>query len=124
MVHSNRRLQRSRNKAKPCQSVPSVLLSQNKTSDAKFCVSVLDVGQAVSMAFGVIANIALVMRFLEKWPYESTWVAIGALTFHGKSKSCCPTIHADQIYRTDILQIVIVLTFGIIHSVDDGFVSI
>ncbi|KAK4052621.1 Potassium channel [Microbotryomycetes sp. JL221] len=63
----------------------------------------LDVGQAVSMAFGVAANIALVARFLEKWPLECTWIAIAALTLH------------------DILQIVIVMTFGIVHSVDDGF---
>ncbi|KAK4046230.1 Potassium channel [Microbotryomycetes sp. JL201] len=63
----------------------------------------LDVGQAVSMFFGVAANAALVMRFLEKRPYQMTWVAIASLTLH------------------DILQLVIVLTFGIIHSVNDGF---
>ncbi|KAM0791088.1 hypothetical protein ACM66B_004379 [Microbotryomycetes sp. NB124-2] len=63
----------------------------------------LDIGQAVSMAFGVAANIALVLRFLEKRPYEMTLVAIASLTLH------------------DILQIVIVLVFGIIHSVNDGF---
>lgn len=47
--------------------------------------AVLDVGQAVSMALGVIANLGLIMRFLERRPYAGTWVAIVALTIHGWS---------------------------------------
>ncbi|ORY73112.1 hypothetical protein BCR35DRAFT_307383 [Leucosporidium creatinivorum] len=64
---------------------------------------ILDVGQAVSMALGVLANLGLIVRFLERKPYAGTWVAIIALTAH------------------DIINITIVVTFGVVHRIDDGF---
>lgn len=48
---------------------------------------ILDVGQAVSMALGVAANIGLILRFLERHPYVSTWVAMVSLTLHGECGS-------------------------------------
>lgn len=47
---------------------------------------ILDVGQAVSMAFGVMANVALIVRFLEKHTYVSTWAAMISLTIHGEAR--------------------------------------
>lgn len=45
--------------------------------------TVLDVGQAISLFFGVVANAALVARFLEKRPLATTWIAIVSLGIHG-----------------------------------------
>ncbi|KAI5476225.1 hypothetical protein MNV49_007987 [Pseudohyphozyma bogoriensis] len=64
---------------------------------------ILDVGLAVSIAFGALANIALISRFLERRPRASTLVAIVALTIH------------------DIINVVTVITFGVIHRFNDGF---
>lgn len=58
------------------------------------------------MALGVLANIGLIMRFLERKPLLATWVAIVALTAH------------------DIINITIVVTFGVVHRIDDGFVGL
>jgi potassium channel subfamily K len=63
----------------------------------------IDGSTAVSMAFGVLANLALVSRFLEKKPYISTLIAIGSLTAH------------------DLLNVAIVLNFGIVHRINDGY---
>lgn len=60
-------------------------------------------GQAISLAFGVAANVALVLRFLERRQYISTLVCIGCLAVH------------------DVLNIIIVATFGAVHAVNDGF---
>ncbi|BGP34848.1 Potassium channel [Rhodotorula toruloides] len=65
--------------------------------------ALLDVGQAISLAFGVLANAALVWRFLEHRPRVCTWVAIVALTMH------------------DALNITIVTWFGVAHRFSDGF---
>ncbi|BGP65411.1 Potassium channel [Rhodotorula toruloides] len=65
--------------------------------------ALLDVGQAISLAFGVVANAALVWRFLEHRPRICTWVAIVALTMH------------------DALNITIVTWFGVAHRFSDGF---
>ena len=47
--------------------------------------TVLDVGQAIAVALGVIANVALIARFLERKPHLTTLVAIVGLTLHGQS---------------------------------------
>lgn len=43
---------------------------------------VLDVALAISMALGACANIALVIRFLERYCYRSTIIAMICLTVH------------------------------------------
>jgi len=46
--------------------------------------ALLDVGLAISMAFAVVANISLILRFLEKGPvFVTTLVTIASLTIHG-----------------------------------------
>ncbi|GJN93158.1 hypothetical protein Rhopal_006205-T1 [Rhodotorula paludigena] len=65
--------------------------------------ALLDAGQAVSLAFGVFANVALICRFLEHRPRLFTWVAMVSLTVH------------------DILSISIVTWFGVAHRFSDGF---
>lgn len=63
----------------------------------------LDVGLALSMACGVVANIALISRFLERRVFPSTIVCIVMLSIH------------------DIINIAALIAFGVIHGVDDGF---
>lgn len=65
--------------------------------------ALLDAGQAVSLAFGVFANVALICRFLEHRPRLFTWVAMVSLAVH------------------DILSISIVTWFGVAHRFSDGF---
>lgn len=55
------------------------------------------------MACGVVANIALINRFLERRVFVSTLVCIIMLSIH------------------DIINIVALAIFGVIHGVDDGF---
>ncbi|EJD43365.1 voltage-gated potassium channel [Auricularia subglabra TFB-10046 SS5] len=63
----------------------------------------LDVGLAISMACGVLANVFLVLRFLEKRPRAMTLLTIIALTIH------------------DIINIIAVAWFGVAHRFNDGF---
>ncbi|SCZ97568.1 BZ3500_MvSof-1268-A1-R1_Chr4-3g07254 [Microbotryum saponariae] len=65
--------------------------------------AILDVGLAISMALGVIANLGLISRFLERKPYLCTWISIVALTAH------------------DVINISIVIAFGVVHRFSDGF---
>lgn len=56
------------------------------------------------MALAVLANVFIILRFLEfVRPRSSTLVAIVSLTIH------------------DIINITAIAIFGVIHSVDDGF---
>ncbi|EIW71024.1 hypothetical protein M231_07533 [Tremella mesenterica] len=64
---------------------------------------ILDVGLAISMACGVVANVALISRFLERRVYTSTVVTIVGLTLH------------------DIINVVAITIFGVVHRTDDGF---
>lgn len=64
---------------------------------------ILDAGLAISLILGVIANAALVGRFLERNVVLTTWVAILALTVH------------------DVINIIALVTFGVIHRFNDGF---
>ncbi|GFZ47945.1 hypothetical protein JCM24511_05692 [Saitozyma sp. JCM 24511] len=64
---------------------------------------ILDVGLAVSMGCAVIANIALISRFMEGRVFASTITTIVMLTCH------------------DIINIIAITIFGVIHAVDDGF---
>ncbi|KAK0523326.1 Potassium channel [Tilletia horrida] len=64
----------------------------------------LDVGLAFSMAFAVIANLFIILRFLEVMrPRKSTLVAIVLLTLH------------------DAINIAALAAFGKIHAIADGF---
>ncbi|SGY76217.1 BQ5605_C005g03475 [Microbotryum silenes-dioicae] len=65
--------------------------------------AILDVGLAISMALGVAANLGLISRFLERKPYLCTWISIVALTAH------------------DVINMTIVIAFGIVHRFSDGF---
>ncbi|KEP48325.1 ion channel protein [Rhizoctonia solani 123E] len=75
----------------------------NKTVETQENPKILDAGLAISMASAVVANVALITRFLERRVRLSTCVAIGGLVVH------------------DIINIIIITIFGIIHRVDDGF---
>ncbi|QRW10440.1 ion channel protein [Ceratobasidium sp. AG-Ba] len=75
----------------------------NKTVETQENPKILDAGLAISMASAVLANIALIFRFLERRVRLATWVAICGLVVH------------------DIINIVAVTIFGVVHAVDDGF---
>ncbi|QRW23622.1 ion channel protein [Rhizoctonia solani] len=78
----------------------------NKTVETQDNSKILDAGLAISMASAVVANVALITRFLERRVRLATFVAIGGLVIH------------------DIINIIAVITFGVVHGVDDGFTSI
>ena len=65
--------------------------------------AILDVGLAISMACAVVANIALVSRFLERRVLPSTLITIVGLSIH------------------DLINIAAIAIFGIIHRFSDGF---
>ncbi|KDN52470.1 hypothetical protein K437DRAFT_254252 [Tilletiaria anomala UBC 951] len=66
--------------------------------------ALLDVGLAISMGSAIIANIFIILRFLELLrPRFSTVVAVIFLTFH------------------DIINVMALSIFGVIHAVGDGF---
>ncbi|CCO33031.1 hypothetical protein BN14_07100 [Rhizoctonia solani AG-1 IB] len=75
----------------------------NKTVETQENSKILDAGLAISMASAVAANAALITRFLERRVRLATFLAIGGLIIH------------------DIINIIAVTTFGVIHGVDDGF---
>ncbi|GAB1526845.1 hypothetical protein RhiTH_010017 [Rhizoctonia solani] len=75
----------------------------NKTVETQDNSKILDAGLAISMASAVVANVALITRFLERRVRLATFVAIGGLVIH------------------DIINIIAVITFGVVHGVDDGF---
>lgn len=58
---------------------------------------------AISMACGVIANIALIARFLESRVKLMTIICMSFLVIH------------------DLINIATVIIFGVIHRFDDGF---
>ncbi|OCH88377.1 voltage-gated potassium channel [Obba rivulosa] len=80
-----------------------VRTENNKTVETRRNPVILDVGMAFSMACALIANICLVMRFLERRVLAMTILCIIFLTIH------------------DIINIIAVTTFGIEHRFDDGF---
>ncbi|KPV72618.1 uncharacterized protein RHOBADRAFT_55715 [Rhodotorula graminis WP1] len=64
----------------------------------------LDVEQAVALALGVLANAALIWRFLEHSPRRTTWVAMISLTIR------------------DAIAIAACVWFLVVHRFNDGFV--
>ena len=63
----------------------------------------LNAALAISVVCAVIANVSLICRFLERHVLASTITCIVALSIH------------------DIINIIVLSIFGVIHSVDDGF---
>jgi voltage-gated potassium channel Kch len=63
----------------------------------------LDIGLAFSMACAILANVCIILRFLEKRVMTMTILCIVFLSIH------------------DIINIVALTVFGVIHRFDDGF---
>ncbi|CAD6893594.1 unnamed protein product [Tilletia laevis] len=64
----------------------------------------LDVGLSISMVFAVLANLCIILRFLEVMrPKKSTLIAMVLLTLH------------------DAINIAALASFGKAHAIDDGF---
>lgn len=57
---------------------------------------ILEVGLAISMASAVIANVALIFRFLEKRVKTVTLLCIAFLTLHGMSYTCVSSFIAHR----------------------------
>ncbi|KAK1219250.1 Potassium channel [Marasmius sp. AFHP31] len=75
----------------------------NLTVETKPNTLILNVGLGFSMVCAVIANVALVVRFLEIRVRAMTLICVGALTIH------------------DIINITAVTVFGVEHRFDDGY---
>ncbi|KAI5121123.1 hypothetical protein M0805_002795 [Coniferiporia weirii] len=80
-----------------------IITENNATVFSRKNSALLDVGLSISMTCALIANIAIISRFLEKKVRTSTLIAIVALSIH------------------DIINIVAVTIFGVIHRFNDGF---
>ncbi|KAF7291980.1 Tandem pore domain k+ channel [Mycena indigotica] len=75
----------------------------NRTVETQANPAILDIGLAFSMACAVVANVCLVVRFLEKKVKLMTIACIVFLTIH------------------DIINVIAVTVFGVEHRFDDGF---
>ncbi|RPD57007.1 hypothetical protein L226DRAFT_491051 [Lentinus tigrinus ALCF2SS1-7] len=75
----------------------------NQTVETKPNPAILEIGLAFSIACALIANISLILRFLEKRVQTVTLLCIVFLTSH------------------DIINIIAVTVFGVEHRFDDGF---
>ncbi|KAG6868644.1 hypothetical protein C0993_012688 [Termitomyces sp. T159_Od127] len=75
----------------------------HKIVDIRENTTILDVGLGFSIAFAALANICLVVRFMEKKIKMMTILCILFLTIH------------------DVLNIITVTIFGVEHRFDDGY---
>ncbi|KAF5356550.1 hypothetical protein D9758_008291 [Tetrapyrgos nigripes] len=75
----------------------------NQTVETRPNTVLLDVGLALSMACALLANVALVTRFLERRVKTMTFICVVSLSIH------------------DIINITAVTVFGVEHRHDDGF---
>ncbi|KAA1478158.1 voltage-gated potassium channel [Dentipellis sp. KUC8613] len=80
-----------------------VRTENNKTVESKPNTAILDAGLGISMACAVLANIALVTRFMERKVKLMTILCILLLTSH------------------DLINITAVTIFGVEHRFNDGF---
>ncbi|KAF9067066.1 hypothetical protein BDP27DRAFT_1226488 [Rhodocollybia butyracea] len=80
----------------------------NETVEKRPNPLILDIGLGLSMACALLANMALITRFLERNIRLMTLLVVVFLTIHGK---CI----------TDIINITAVTIFGVEHRFDDGF---
>lgn len=60
-----------------------IVTENNQTIESRKNSALLDAGMSISMACALIANIAIVFRFLERKVRTSTLIAIATLTIHG-----------------------------------------
>lgn len=82
---------------------------------------ILDVGLGFSMFCAVVANICVVLRFLEKGEVKKmTILAIIALTIHGVFPELDSRINSHCLW-IDAINIITVIVFGVEHRFDDGF---
>ncbi|TNY23834.1 voltage-gated potassium channel, partial [Rhodotorula diobovata] len=92
----------------PGLTTPWYVKTQGDTIvDSKPNPVLLDVGQALCLALGVLANGALIFRFLEHRPRLTTWLAMICLT-------------VGRLIR-DAIAIASVTWFGVVHRFSDGF---
>jgi len=77
---------------------------------------------SLSLALAVIANIALVNRFLERRVKRCTIISIIALTIHGNLRTS-HTFMQVEFAPSDILNIATVVIWAIQHRFDDGFTN-
>lgn len=83
---------------------------------------ILDVGVSISLACAVVANICLITRFLEKRVKTMTILSIAFLTFHGTLPQRLVGPYFCLFVRmTDLINIVAVTIFGVVHRFNDGF---
>jgi potassium channel subfamily K len=76
---------------------------------------------AISMIFGVLANVALICRFLEKGPVlATTLITMAFLTIHGNPHLWSLPLTAPHV-PIDSINIIAVVVFGVQHRFDDGF---
>jgi potassium channel subfamily K, other eukaryote len=78
---------------------------------------------SISLALAVLANIALVSRFLERRVKRSTIICITALTVHGNLLPSYPSNQVELVASSDILNITTVVTWTTQHPSHDGFTN-
>lgn len=81
--------------------------------------TILDVGLAISIACAVIANICIIVRFLEKRVTTMTLLCILFLSIHGLCS--CFRHRTVLTWVKDIINIVAVTVSGADHRFNDGF---
>lgn len=74
-----------------------IVTENNQTIETRKNSALLDAGMSVSMACAIIANIAIVFRFLERKVRTSTLIAIATLTIHGLFRRFSPIINAYSL---------------------------
>jgi len=95
---------------------------QNKTVETKKNSALLDVALAFSMLCAVIANICLVARFMEKRVKTMTILCVVFLSIHGASLTTATTSPlTESTPPLDVINIITVTIFGVVHSSSDGF---
>lgn len=81
----------------------------------------LHVGLGFSMFFAVLANVSLILRFLDKAPVlVTTSITIASLTIHGNASLQRFAVDCVLLF-TDLINITVVVTFGVLHRFNDGF---
>lgn len=74
-----------------------IATENNQTIESRKNSALLDAGMGISMACALIANIAIVFRFLERKVRTSTLIAIATLTIHGLFPRFSPMIDAYRL---------------------------
>lgn len=92
----------------------------NQTVEYRPNPIILDVGMGFSIACALIANVCLIMRFLEKRVKTMTILCTILLTIHGEY---CEISSFDRRINLpkDLINITAVTVFGVAHRFDDGF---